>query len=205
MNPVEFSELLRNAEDRQFDLVYPDRIRQLSAVHWTPVQVARRAASYLVNRPGTRVLDVGYGPGKFCIVGALHTPGHFTGVEQRRRLCELGWEVIRRTGLSNAEIYHGNMTGMRFGDFDAFYLFNPFAEYLELTGRIDDSIGQSDSHYDEFVAHVALQLKAAPEGTRVVTYCGVSEEIPPGYHCVETLVNGKLRFWEKSAARTRAG
>jgi SAM-dependent methyltransferase len=198
MTPEEFPEHVRATEDGRFDLVYPERIRALSAVHWTPVQVARQAAAYLVDRPGTRVLDIGCGPGKFCIVGALTTSGVFTGVEQRRRLCELGWEVIRRAGLRNAEIYYGNIRGLRFSDFDAFYLFNPFAEFLETTGRIDNVVGPSDSLYDECVEFVAAQLAAAPPGTRVATYCGICEEIPPGYDCVGSAVNGKLRFWEKA-------
>jgi SAM-dependent methyltransferase len=198
MTPEEFPEHVRATEDASFDLVYPERIRALSAVHWTPVQVARQAAAYLVDSPGTRVLDIGCGPGKFCIVGALATSGVFTGVEQRRRLCELGWEVIRRAGLRNAEIYYGNIRGLRFSDFDAFYLFNPFAEFLETTGRIDNVVGPSDSLYDDCVEFVAAQLAAAPAGTRVATYCGICEEIPPGYDCVGSAVNGKLRFWEKA-------
>ena len=44
-------------------------------MHWTPVHVARRAAQFLVTGPETRVLDVGSGPGKFCLVGALATQG----------------------------------------------------------------------------------------------------------------------------------
>ena len=39
-------------------------------------------------KPGEVVLDIGCGPGKFCIVGALATTGRFTGVEQRKHLCD---------------------------------------------------------------------------------------------------------------------
>src|SRR5713226_861432 len=64
-------------EDERFDLIYPPEIRDLSCRHWTPVAVARKAAEFLVNERETRVLDLGCGPGKFCIVGALTTEAHF--------------------------------------------------------------------------------------------------------------------------------
>lgn len=198
MAPEALLEHLRSEEDARFDRVYPEPIRMLSRVFWTPVSVARQAAGFLATRPGTRVLDIGCGPGKFCIAAALASPGHFTGVEQRRRLCEVAWRLIRNAAIPNAEIFHGDLGGMRFDDFEAFYLFNPFAEYLEPEGRIDRSIGESEGHYDEFVRTVADRLSARPAGTRVATYCGICEEIPPGYDCVGGSSDGKLRFWEKA-------
>ncbi|MGI8819806.1 MAG: hypothetical protein ACR2ID_02870 [Chthoniobacterales bacterium] len=56
----------RSLEDEKFDLLYPPEIRELSAIFWTPVRLAAEAARLLVPLPGTRVLDVGCGPGKFC-------------------------------------------------------------------------------------------------------------------------------------------
>jgi 2-polyprenyl-3-methyl-5-hydroxy-6-metoxy-1,4-benzoquinol methylase len=96
MKPLKLLEYIHAPEDNQFDLLYPPEIRALSRAHWTPVKVARRAASFLVREPGTRVLDIGCGPGKFCIVGALATPGRFTGVEQRKQLCELAQATIEQ-------------------------------------------------------------------------------------------------------------
>src|SRR4030095_5525386 len=67
----------------QLDRILPLRWRRFSVMYWTPVHVARRAAQLLVTGADSQVLDVGSGPGKFCLVGALATLGHFTGVEQR--------------------------------------------------------------------------------------------------------------------------
>ena len=72
--------------DLEFDRVYPSWVRRLSDMHWTPVEVARRAAALLAVDPTTRVLDVGSGVGKFCLIGALTTRATFVGIEQRENL-----------------------------------------------------------------------------------------------------------------------
>ena len=74
-----------SVEDEKFDLIYPPQIRELSSLHWTPVAVAAEAAKLLVTAPGTRVLDIGCGPGKFCLVGASLTDGRFTGSGAAKR------------------------------------------------------------------------------------------------------------------------
>jgi tRNA G46 methylase TrmB len=109
MKSLRLLEHIHAQEDEQFDLIYPPKIRGLSRVHWTPVEIARKAAAFLVRELGTRVLDVGCGSGKFCIVGALTTEGHFTGIEQRKHLCELARLKIEQVGIPNAEILHGNI------------------------------------------------------------------------------------------------
>ena len=198
MKPLDLLEYIHTLEDNRFDLIYPPEIRTRSSVHWTPVIVARRAADFLVREPGTRVLDVGCGPGKFCIVGALMTEGRFTGVEQRGHLCDAARSVIAQAKLPNAEIIHGNVTEIVFSNFDAFYLFNPFEENLETTLKIDTTVNLSGELYEKYTEHVAQQLALAPLGTRVVTYCGVCEEVPLGYECLESSLDYGLKFWEKT-------
>src|SRR5437764_13050168 len=68
-------------EDEKFDLIYPAQIRKLSSVFWTPVAVAAAAARLLVTAPHTRVLDIGCGPGRFCLVAACLRDGRFAGLE----------------------------------------------------------------------------------------------------------------------------
>jgi SAM-dependent methyltransferase len=197
MKPLKLLEYVHALEDHHFDLVYPPQIRELSCVHWTPVKVARRAADFLVREAGTRVLDIGCGPGKFCIVGALTTTGRFTGVEQRKRLCDLAQATIEQAKIPNAEVLHGNVTEIDFSGFDAFYLFNPFEENLETTLKIDESIHLCGTRYKQYIEHVAQQLAVAPLGTRVATYCGECEEVPMGYECLETSMDYGLKCWEK--------
>ena len=198
MKAFRLREYVDRCKDDRFDLMFPPEIRELSRVHWTPVSVARQAAEFLVRRPGTKVLDVGCGPGKFCMVGALMTDGVFTGIEQRRHLCELAMARIRQVGLHNANILHGNVAHLDFSGFDAFYLFNPFEENLEESLKIDGSVPLSAALFDHYAEHVARELTKAPLGTRVVTYCGECGEVPVGYECVATSRDFSLTFCEKT-------
>ncbi len=198
MHIIERRSYLHSLRDEDFDLAYPRDIRQLSSRHWTPAKVARSAARFLVDEPGTRVLDIGCGPGKFCIVGALSTTGHFTGVEQRARLARIGRSVIEEAGIPNAQVIHGNITEVDFSNFDSFYLFNPFAENLLTTDKIDSTVELSKELYCEYSEHVALSLAMAPIGTRVATYWGSFEEIPLGYRFIDSSPTSMLKFWQKN-------
>ena len=197
MKRADAHEQLRTLDDDRFDLLYPLEIRELSSIHWTPVSVARKAVRFLVNKPGTRVLDIGCGPGKFCMVGALTTEGLFTGVEQRESLCKLARHTIRKAKLANVEILHSNVTEIDFSQFDAFYLFNPFEENLLVAGQIDEAVDLSESLYDQYTAYVCSQLAAAPLGTRLATYCGQHEDVPVGFRRKGALFNNALKLWEK--------
>ena len=71
-----------NLNDTNFDQMYPIRIQKLSKMHWTPIEIANKAAKFLAYRPGIKVLDIGSGVGKFCLVGANNHPDvSFYGVQ----------------------------------------------------------------------------------------------------------------------------
>lgn len=186
-------------EDELFDAFYPPAVRKLSYCHWTPIVVARRAAAYLVNRPGTKVLDVGCGPGKFCMIGALTSEGHFTGIEQRESLADLARTAIRNKKIPNVKILTANIADIDFSAYEAFYLFNPFEENLSQPERIDSAVELSLALYEQYIRHVCAQLTQAPAGTRVATYHGVCEEIPLSYNCQHTLFDGSLKLWLKTS------
>jgi len=63
--------------DEEFNRIYPKSIRDLSQFQWTPLEVAKLAAKYLAEIPGKKVLDIGSGVGKFCMIGACCTQGQF--------------------------------------------------------------------------------------------------------------------------------
>ena len=171
--------------DAWFDQLYPEPVRSLSARHWTPIDVARQAAMLLNARPSTRVLDVGSGPGKFCLIASLVSPATFVGIEQRANLVEIARSVAERCGAGRAIYRHVEMRSVDWREFDAFYFFNPFAENrFEPDERIDhDVILNAQRHHDD-VGFVKDQLSQSRVGTRVVTYHGFGGEMPPGFELV---------------------
>jgi SAM-dependent methyltransferase len=184
-------------EDEKFDQIYPEKIRKLSPLQWTPVRVAVEAVKFLVAGPGARVLDIGCGPGKFCLGAATLTDGHFAGVEQRDDLAAAARAAANVLGLTNIEIMHGNVTDIAFADYDAFYLFNPFEENMAYGHKIDSAVPLSPMLFKKYNTHVAAQLGQRPIGTRVVTYAGYADEIPSCYDCESTLFRDELKFWVK--------
>lgn len=187
-------------EDQKFDQIYPSRIRQLSSVFWTPVRIAAAAAKLLVGSPGTRVLDVGCGPGKFCLLGATLTDGLFTGVEQRSELVAAAREAASKLQLREVEFLQGKVVDFDFADYQAFYVFNPFEENMDYGKKIDSAIQLSPMLFRRYTSYVASQLGLRPLGTRVVTYMGYADEIPSCYSCESALFGDDLRLWVKTAA-----
>src|SRR4051812_32093145 len=98
------SDLCRGvAQDHMFDRLYPQSLRAKSAMYWTPLRVARRAAELFASHKAKRVLDVGSGAGKFCLAAASSRPDlELIGVEQRSHLVDLASEAAGRLHLRNA-------------------------------------------------------------------------------------------------------
>ena len=195
--PILDPEFIQYLEDREFDLIFPEDVRKFSVVHWTPISVARQAARFLVATPPTRVLDIGCGPGQFCAIGATTTEGHFTGVEQREIFVRAGLQMIRSYGVPRVNLIHANVTEIPFGDFDAFYFFNPFAENLWHSSRMDLEVKIGPEIYSQYTDHVRRELSKLREGTRVVTYWSDGEEMPDGYELVGSTFCDHLKMWVK--------
>jgi predicted RNA methylase len=188
------------ATDAELDAIYPESVRKISAFHWTPVDVARRAAKLLAVGASTRVLDVGSGIGKFCLVGAMVTPGTFVGVEQRESLVEIAREAASRCGITRVEFRHANALAIDWNEFDAFYLFNPFSEHIfHYDAAIEEPIALSETWFIQYVTATSVKLFSARPGTRVVTYHGYGGPMPAGYRRLscEPAGTDALELWEK--------
>ncbi|RUA29720.1 MAG: SAM-dependent methyltransferase [Bacteroidetes bacterium] len=183
--------------DNEFDKIYPLAIQKKSRIHWTPVKVAKIVANLLVDKAGIKVLDVGSGVGKFCIVGATLTEGIFTGIEQRKYLVDISNSLFDNYGLENARAIHANVTSIDFGFYDAFYFYNPFMENLCKSRRIDDIVTLSENHYTEYIIYVHSQLLNLPNGTKIVTYCSNGIKIPNSYKKIASYENELLDLWVK--------
>ena len=183
--------------DRRFDRVYDEQIRDLSKVHWTPVRIARRAAELLSGGSDSKILDVGSGPGKFCLVGALSTDAQFIGIERRKKLSDLSNQIAKRFKISRAKFIHGDATDLDWGDFDAFYLYNPFYENISDPIRFEPLVELSQDRYQKYVTMTESKLRNMPPGTRVVTYHGFGGELVPAYRLAreERFRTGTLQLW----------
>ena len=169
-------------DDACFDQLFPSWARHLSYAHWTPVAVAARAAGWLAWKPGARVLDVGAGVGKLCLVGALVTDGHWSGVEQCSLFVHAARAAAARLALQRTRFVHGNMMALAWRSFDAFYLYNPFADSIDALAEPNGGpLGVSAHVFDAYVRFVGERLDEARAGTRVATFHGFGGEVPPSY------------------------
>ncbi len=186
--------------DKEFDGLYPEIVQNICKEHWTPLHIIKLSIEFLADNtaPGTKILDIGSGAGKFCIAGALYARNaRLIGVEQRGYLVEHANSVKQKTGAVNASFIEGNFTQLDLGNYSHFYFFNSFYENLDEVSKIDSTINYSESLYNYYVRYLHSGLKLMPKGTRVVTYHSLAEEIPRGYTLVERLEGDELNFWIK--------
>jgi SAM-dependent methyltransferase len=184
--------------DISFNNLYPDSIRALSKLHWTPLEIAKRVAGFLSEGGYENILDIGSGVGKFCLAGAHYAPHAFYyGVEQRKSLITCAENAKNILKLENVDFIHGNFTQLDFRKFDHFYFYNSFYENLQGTDKIDDSIEYSDELYFYYKRYLYRQLEQKPKGTRLCTLCTWDHDIPSEYHIVGSEMIDRLKFWVK--------
>lgn len=173
--------LVRRApvSDAELDQVFPEELRDRSYLHWTPVAIAIRVAELLAPGPGARVLDVGAGVGKVCLVGALVTGATWWGIEQDPVLVaaanQAAWalDIVRRT-----RFVQGDGSRLAWNEFDALYFYNPFTT-LMLAPHASPFVRYAT--IQNTLRRIEQQLANARDGVRVVTYYGFGGRWPPGY------------------------
>ena len=184
--------------DTQFHRLYPLSIVESAGMHWTPLHITRRVVQFLTPDDYVKILDIGSGVGKFCLAAAYYKPfAQIYGIEQRKSLVDYANEAKNMLGLHNVSFHCGNFTQLNLKLYDHFYLYNPFFENIDSTARIDNTILYSESLYNYYNQYLYKQLEEMPTGTRVVTYCSWNEEIPAGYHAINTDFENLVKFWIK--------
>lgn len=184
--------------DEQFDLLYPGEMRSLANSHWTPLEVTRKAATFLAAEKNTRILDIGSGIGKFCLAAAHYMPlAFYTGVEQREELAKHAENAKKVLGIKNAAFIHANFTEVDFKNYDHFYFYNSFYENVAFTNKIDNNIEYSGVQYHQYARYLLKQLEQKPAGTRLATFHSLEDEIPEDYMVVGTDMDNDLKCWIK--------
>ena len=186
------------SSDYLFNQMYPLSIQKLARRHWTPVEVAEKAARFLAAEDAVRVLDIGSGIGKFCLTAAFFKPhSYFTGIEQRESLVNHANKAKEILGLENVSFLNGNFTQLDLRDYDHFYFYNSFYENLVGTDKIDDSIDYTYGLYNYYNRYLYKQLDLKPVGTRLATYHSLENEVPRSYQVVGSDVESLLKYWIK--------
>jgi hypothetical protein len=184
--------------EEHFNQLYPKSIQALARRHWTPLNVARKAAMFLGLGKNVQILDIGSGAGKFALAAGYYTPkASYTGVEQRKYLVEQAEMAKEIIGLPNVSFIHANFTQVDFRNFNNFYFYNSFFENLAGRDTIDESIDYSAELYDYYNHYLFKKLEQTPEGTRLVTFHSLEDEVPPDFHTVGSEMEGLLKFWIK--------
>lgn len=186
------------SSDQHFDQLYPPAISALATRHWTPVSVAKEAAAFLAVGSNTRILDIGSGVGKFCMIGAkFHPQAVFTGVEQRDSLTQIAQSIAHELSLANTHFLTGNFTDIDFTQYHHFYFYNAFYENLIDNDTIDQTVEQSPELFNMYNRKLYKQLKKLPAGTRIATFHSSENEMPSSYQVVGVGTNEDLKFWIK--------
>ncbi|KAF2508667.1 methyltransferase domain-containing protein [Flavobacterium zhairuonense] len=186
----------KTVDDSVFDAIYPEWIQKLADRHWTPVEIARIAADYLADEPNKKILDIGSGAGKFCLVGACSTQGRFYGVEQREPLIKLSKEIAQKNNIGNVEFIHSNIDEVSFASYQAFYFYNSFFENLDRSCPIDKTVHLGSELYYAYSSYVREQLELTPAGTKLATFWSNRDEIPDSFD-LEISFGNVLHFWKK--------
>jgi len=188
-------------DDAAFDQLYPDAVRRLSIVHWTPVAVALRAAALLAPITGMRVLDVGAGAGKLCCLGAVVHAGTWHGIERDPALVAVAIETARCLGVERCTSFAaGDALDADWRGFDSVYLYNPFESQRFGGGFARAAEGAG---FAEQVAATEARLAGLAPGARVVTFHGFGGAMPPEFAlaAIEGVDGGELALWIKRARR----
>jgi SAM-dependent methyltransferase len=196
------------ATDTDFDALLPERAQMKSKRFWTPLAVAARAAQLFADRGSTSVLDVGSGPGKFCLALAAASP-HLvvTGIEQRPELVEVARCAAKRLNVTNVRFILDDVSMAAWKDFDGFYFYNSFGEnFFDAHDRFDDSVELSEERFITEILLVERALLDAPIGTTVLTYHGFGGRMPRCYTLATEEVFGSniLRAWRKASVGREA-
>lgn len=186
------------SSDEGFNQLLPDHLHEVAARHWTPVDVAIKSAAFLSTHDGAKVLDIGSGAGKFCMIAAFYHPSvQFTGVEQREELVDFCNRLKELLQLSNVDFIHGNIKDFDISAFDHYYFYNSFYENIPGTQKIDYKVHYAESLYSYYNLALYKKLNKTPSGTRLVTYHSLGQEVPPGFEIVHTDYADFLKFWQK--------
>ena len=185
--------------DDLFDLIFSPEVRNHSKIHWTPLSVAIKASEIIKELKVERLLDVGSGCGKFCLLTSILTEAQVTGVEQRDFLATAAKKAKNLFQLSNLNFIHGSAFDLSWKEFDCLYFYNPFCEQKTPERRMRNDLNMNESIYNSYLQITINRLREQKAGTKVITYYGLGAALPDEYKLKYQKAVGSdfLKIWEK--------
>jgi predicted RNA methylase len=202
--------------DASFDRLFPEELRVMSQVHWTPVDVARRVVALLAPMTGEQMIDVGAGVGKVCLIGALCSAARWEGHDLRARLVHAAENAAAHLGVADrTRFLQTEVTRIAWDRADGVYLYNPFGELLMAPDvsslREVGPLGGLQVHaartarYRRLVEATAEKAWELRIGARVVTFHGFGGRWPSCLELVQREPAGTdfLELWVRVGAVRR--
>ncbi len=185
--------------DNEFDSLYPETIQNLSRIQWTPSEVIYKIYAEGFITENDRVLDIGSGVGKFCILMALLSKANYFGIEKRKNLCMIANRIANDFSLSNVKFQVGEMTEISWLPFNVFYFYNPFYESITNKNSIDSEHEKGLKKFTFDLVYVKNRLSEMPKNTKVITYHTFGGKMPKSYDLTKkiTLPNGDIELFTK--------
>jgi hypothetical protein len=173
--------------DRSFDRFLPEPLRLVSPEYWTPLVVVKRAAADWPDDLGIRTMvDIGSGPGKFCVAGALFGTCRFIGLERYPSLVTSAGALADLFDLNDrVGFIAGTLGAVPTPVGDAYYFFNPFGEYwLGADYPLEVDADVAATRYADDITVAEDLLRSVPVGTWILTYNGFGGRMPASYELV---------------------
>lgn len=119
-----------------------------------------------------KVIDIGSGTGKFCLIAAKLNPDiHFTGVEITEKYWEESIRLKDILGITNVDFLLQDYKDVDITNFDGIYIFNPFVmSKNDPYGKKYQFGIKQDKEYFEYVKKFKADLHKANAGTKLVMY-----------------------------------
>lgn len=192
----------RNIPDKEFDQIFPPKIRSLSSRHWTPVLVAKIAGNFLCQDDHQKIIDIGSGVGKFCLVaGSLYPNCTFHGVDIRDSFIKLSNKIKTKHSIANVDFDCCDILETDLKEYDGIYFFNSFQEKIDDSSVMDEESAISHELFNVYTQHLYQKFLQMPVGTRLVTYHTAEFCVPENYKMVETHLMGNVKCYIKTKSK----
>ncbi len=180
-----------------FNELIRKELRFFTNIHWSEIPTIQLTTDFFKKNDAKNVLDIGSGIGKFCIISALNSNIHFTGIEIREVLHNEALRISKIYNLKNITFIQADVKEIDFSPFDAFYYYNPFCEHIAVENWIEKNDFLAEEKYYEYEEIVLNKLEKMKEGTLVVLHYAKTFFLSENFQLIDIKQNGELTFWKK--------